>query len=871
MPDIHCSSCEKLIRASIEDIQGINSVSVFLEKKEVEIFYDEKKIESKDIRQAISEWTGYSVIDKDEKNEQKIQGLTKNTQEHKEIEEGGENETKTEMLSIDIEGMHCTSCALLLEKSLKETSGVYQANVNFASEQAIIKVDPMTASKSELIRAIEKAGYKGTLIDESYKSNEMDKRKKEASYRWKKFLRSAILSVPMIIFMFYDLFPGMLPREASIMPWMAIVSLILTLPIQFIIGADFFKGAWSAIKMRTSNMYSLIAIGTGVAFLYSVYNLFIFFQETGSLIWLAGMKIPNIYFEVASLLIVFVSLGKFLEAKAKWATSKTIEKLMGLAPKTAKVKRGNEIIDLPMEQVKKWDIIIVKPGEKVPIDGTVIDGYSSIDESMLTGESIPVEKTIGAKVFGGTINKLGSFEMETSKIGDETALAQIIKLIKEAQGSKAPIQWFADRISAIFVPIVISIALIVFLVWFFVIGAGITASLLYFSAVIVIACPCALGLATPTALMVGTGKWAQNGILIKWWAPLETLCKVDVVVFDKTGTITEGKPQVTDIIGTNEYNENKIMEITIALESKSEHPLAEAIIEYGKANIFTPTKNIEKFEAIPWKGVQGEIEGQLYFLGTKALLTERSIELTYTDQIEQLESEGKTVMVVATDKVMMGIIAVADTLKASSKQAVTNLKKEGIAVYMISGDNQKTAEAIAYQVGIEHVFAQVLPQDKAAKVKELQRQWYKVAMVGDGINDSPALTQADVGIAMGSWADVAMEAGNVVIMKNDVNDVVTAIKLSKATMNKIKQNMFFALFYNVSGIPIAAGVLSSRGLTLQPEFAGLAMAMSSVSVVLNSLLLKFFHPKKTNWISLLAPLIMAILFIAFFRNFARIK
>ena len=867
MPDIHCKSCEKLIHASLDSTTGIKSVSVFLDKKETEVTYDEKKTNKNAIIKSISEWTGYIATEKWKNSEAwslELEVWSKNLP----VEQA--NDTNSKMVSIDIDGMHCSSCALLIEKSLRKTPGVLQASVNFSSEQAMVKIDPMTASKEELLKAVEAAGYSWNIIDENHASNEMEKRIKETRHWKKKFLRSAILSIPMVAFMFYDFLPGILPREKIIMPWTAIISLLLTTPILFIIWADFFKWAWSALKMRTFNMFSLITIGTSVAFFYSLYNLLLFAYQTGSWIGLNAEKIPNIYFEVAGLLIMFVSLGKYLEAKAKWSTSQTIAKLMGLAPKTAKVKRGTTVVDVPIEQVKKGDIIIVKPGEKVPIDGVLISWHSSIDESMLTGESIPIEKMVGTKVFWGTINKLWSFEMETTKIGNETALAQIIRLIQEAQWSKAPIQWFADKISAIFVPTVIIIALIVFLIWFFVVWTGLTSALLYFSAVIVIACPCALGLATPTALMVGTGKWAQNGILIKWGEPLEMLCKVNTIIFDKTGTITEGKPQVTDIVAVNSYDENQLIQIAIALEAKSEHPLAEAIVNYGKANMLPMIGNVEKFEAIPWKGVQWEIHGQLYLLGTKALLAEKNIGIGNLYQIEQLEAEGKTVMLLATDKEMIGIVAVADTVKASSAEAVARLKKAGLLVYMITGDNQRTAEAIARQVGIDHVLAQVLPQHKAMKIKELQDQWYIVAMVGDGINDSPALTQADVGIAMGSGADVAMESWSVVIMKNDLNDVLTAIQLSKATVNKIKQNMFFALFYNTLWIPIAAGVLATRGLTLKPEFAGLAMAMSSVSVVLNSLLLNFFHPKKKNWISLFAPLIMTILFLSFFRNFAKL-
>jgi Cu+-exporting ATPase len=677
------------------------------------------------------------------------------------------------------------------------------------------------------------------------------------------------LSIPMIWFMLYDFFPWVFRWSKFIMPWTAIISLALTIPIQFIIGADFFKWAWSALKMKTFNMYSLIAIWTWVAFIFSLYNFILFVYQTWSRIGLDNMMIPDIYFEVASLLIMFVSLWKLLEAKAKWSTSQAIAKLMWLTPKTAKVKRWNSFVDIAIDQVKKWDIILVKPGERAPIDWIIIEGNSSIDESMLTGESIPVEKDTWSKVFGGTINKLWSFELQVNKIWNETALAQIIKLIQEAQWSKAPIQWFADRVSGIFVPSVIAIAIIVFLIRFFLIWVNFGTALLYFAAVIVIACPCALGLATPTALMVWTGKWAEKWILIKWWEPLETLCRVDTIVFDKTWTITEWKPEVTDITSLGGYDRDFILKIAVWLEAKSEHPLAEAIVRYWKEkNIWL--SNVSDFQAVPGKWVRWEIEGQIYLLWTKKLLEENNISIIDQESIEKLESEWKTVMLIATDREMIWTLSVADTIKDTSLWAIKRLKAMWIQVYMMTGDNQRTAQAIAHQVWIDNVFAQVLPEDKAWKIKELQDQWHIVAMIGDGINDSPALTQANVGIAMWSWADVAMESGNIVIMRNDLNDVITAIKLSKETVWKIKQNMFFALFYNILWIPIAAGVLASLWFILKPEFAGLAMAMSSVSVVLNSLLLKFFDTHRRNRISMFAPVIMTVVFLWFFRNFAQI-
>jgi Cu+-exporting ATPase len=864
IPEIHCPSCEKLVKASISSLQWIQSVSVSLPKKEVEIQYNPEEVSPKNIISSLHEWTWYTVQEtwKEDNN------LEENISKQDEIKSEVYHKNSSQMISIDIEWMHCSSCALLIEKSLKKVSGVQNANVNFSSAQAMIKIGSSVA-QDQLIKAIENAWYIWTIQDENQKVDETEKRQKETTYRWRKFSISAVLSVPMILFMLYDFFPGIFPRSKIIMPWTAIISLALTVPIQFIIWADFFKWARSALKMKTFNMYSLIAIWTWVAFIFSLYNLILFIYQTWSRIGLDWEKIWNIYFEVASLLIMFVALWKLLEAKAKWSTSQAISKLMWLASKTAKVKRGTSFVDLAIDQVKKWDIILVKPGEKIPIDWVIVSWHSSIDESMLTGESIPIEKSAWSKVFGGTINKLWSFEFEVTKIWNETALAQIIKLIQEAQWSKAPIQWFADKISGIFVPSVIVIAIIVFLIRFFLVWVSFATALLYFAAVIVIACPCALGLATPTALMVWTGKWAEKWILIKWWEPLENLCKVDTVVFDKTWTITEWKPEVTDITSVDWYDEDFVLQIAAWLESKSEHPLAEAIVKYWKEKkvLFN---NVLNFEAIPWKWVKWEINGQIYFLGTKTLLGENNIPIIDQYSIEQLESEWKTVMLISTDKEMIWTISVADTIKNTSIEAIKRLKAMWIQVYMMTWDNQRTAQAIANQVWIDHVFAQVLPENKASKIKELQEQGHIVAMVGDWINDSPALTQADVGIAMWSWADVAMESGNVIIMKNDLNDVITAIKLSKETVWKIKQNMFFALFYNILGIPIAGWALAFIGLTLKPEFAWLAMAMSSVSVVLNSLLLKFFHTHRRNWISMFAPVIMTVVFLWFFRNFAQI-
>ena len=720
---------------------------------------------------------------------------------------------KNERVNLAISGMHCSSCANIIERQLKKVAGVSEARVNFATEKASIVYDPSSVSVDDLKNAVSKAGYKASekVIDESEK----------IKGEWHKFLASLILSAPMFYFMFFKF------------QYSGIISFILATPVQFIIGAGFYRGMWSALKMRTFNMDSLIAIGTSVAYFYSAINFF--------------MKIPELYFETAAFLITFVILGKFLEAKAKGRTSEAIQKLMGLAAKTARVIRNGETLDVPIDQVIKGDVVLVRPGEKIPVDGVILKGSSAIDESMITGESLPVEKQVGDNVIGATINKTGSFEITATRVGAESTLSQIIKLVEDAQGSKAPIQAFADRISAWFVPAVIIIALVTFGIWYLVLGASLSFSLMAFTAVIVIACPCALGLATPTAIMVGTGKGAEHGILVKGGEPLEAACKVKTIIFDKTGTITKGHPEVTDVIGD-------VLKIAASLEKYSEHSLAEAIVKKHQGELF----EVLDFKAIPGEGISGKISGKSYFFGKPKYKS-----------YHELENMGKTVMELSIGDKVLGAVAVADTVKETSKEAVEKLIKMGIEVWMITGDNTRTAKAIASQVGITNVLAEVLPQDKAGEVKRLQALGTRVAMVGDGINDAPALAQADLGIAMGSGTDVAMESGGIVIIKNDLRDVVHAIELSKETMQKIKQNMFFALFYNVAGIPIAARVFSFAGLILKPELAGLAMALSSISVVSNSLLLRGYKPGHKNYVSIMAPFAMTIGFAWLFFEFAR--
>lgn len=778
--------------------------------------------------------------------------------------------TGEKRVSFQLYGMHCASCAGLIERKLKKLPGVKEAHVNYGAEKARVVFDAGLVDEARIKSAIKDAGYRAEDVDQKDQETVRKQREQEIlSYR-KKFFIGLAFSLPLFAFMLADFLP-FFPFRDQIFPRMGFISLLLALPVQIILGAGFYRGMWSSLKMKTFNMDSLIAIGTSTAVVYSLFEFVRYVLQTGSVWAPMGAKIPELYFEVSVFLITFVLMGKWLEARAKGKTGDAIKKLMGLQAKTARVKRGEETTDIPVEEVVEGDLIVVRPGEKIPVDGLIVKGLSSVDESMLTGESIPTEKKEGDTVIGATINKNGSFEFTATRVGSETALAQIVRLIEEAQGSKAPIQAHADRISAWFVPAAIGIAILAFVVWYFFLGATLTYAILAFVSVIVIACPCALGLGTPTAVMVGTGKGAEHGILIKGGEPLEAASKVNAVVFDKTGTLTKGKPEVTDLVSLCEMDEEELLGIAGSLEKTSEHPLAESIYQYAKEE-GAVCEDVQNFKAIPGHGVSGEIGSAEYFLGNRALMTRLGHDLMKTERkLQRLEEAGKTAMMLATREKVLGIIAAADTLKETSLEAVRQLQKMKMEVYMITGDNKRTAHAIARQVGITNVLAEVLPQDKANEVKKLQAKGLRVAMVGDGINDSPALAQAEIGIAMGSGTDVAMETGGIVLIKSDVQDVVHAIRLSKKTMTKIKQNLFFALFYNVIGIPIAARALVGLGIILRPELAGLAMALSSVSVVMNSLLLKGFHPLKKNYLSDYAPVLMTAVFTLLFFGFAKMS
>ncbi|MFH1399159.1 MAG: heavy metal translocating P-type ATPase [Candidatus Woesearchaeota archaeon] len=707
-------------------------------------------------------------------------------------------------INLSIKGMHCQSCVTLIERSLSQLEGITSAVVNLTTEKAHIEYTE-AISPAQIIQEIKKRGYEATVISEKHNSD--FERKTEIRQLKRTLYFSLLFTIPAFII-------GMVFMWLGIMiPYNDYILWALATPVQFIVGAQFYKGMWVAIKNRTANMDTLIAVGTSAAYFYSVY--LVLFTST-----------PVQYFEASATLITFVIMGKLLEAIAKGKTSEAIRNLMQLSPKIATVLRNGKQIQLKIDEVAVGDIILVKPGEKIPVDGIIVEGSSAVDESMVTGESIPAEKIKGDKVIGATINKTGSFMFKAEKVGADTTLSQIIKLVEGAQTKKAPIQRFADTVAAYFVPFVISVSIITFLIWYFIVGRQFSFALIAAVSVLVIACPCALGLATPTAIMVGTGKGARNGILIKGGDALETAHKLKYIILDKTGTLTAGNPSVTDIITFNSFSAQKLLQIAASIEQHSEHPLAEAIIKEAEKQQINLMKTT-RFRAEPGKGIKARIGKTAYIIGNQKIITPTQ---DIRQQINLFEDQGKTVVLIAANKVL-GMIAIADTIKPTSQKAVNDLKKLGLKIYMITGDNQRTARAVAHQIGIENVFAEVLPEQKAHYVEQLQSKG-KVAMVGDGINDAPALAQADIGIAMGSGTDVAMETGNIVLMKNDLVDVAKAIKLSRMTMAKIRQNMFWALFYNSVGIPIAAFGL------LNPMLAGAAMALSSVSVVSNSLLLK---------------------------------
>ncbi len=777
-----CANCALTIERSLGKVQGVSEARVNLASEKAVVTYDPGLVGGDGLINSIKD-AGYDVV--------------------------------TAKVELPITGMTCANCARTIERALRKLDGVLEVNVNLASERASVEYIPSLVSLEALKSAVEDAGYGVIELGEEIGAEDVEARAREQEIKRQRRLLiiGLIFTVPtFLLSMGTDL--GFLPDFAL----RKYILLLLATPVQFYVGWQFYRGTYKSLKQWSAGMDTLIAMGSSAAYFYSLAATF----------FIEG----HVYYETAAMIITLIVLGKYLEARAKGRTSEAIKRLMGLRARTARVIRDGEEVDLPVEAVQVGDLIIVRPGEKIPVDGVVAEGRSAIDESMITGESLPVAKEIGDEVIGATINKTGSFKFQATKVGKDTVLAQIIRLVEEAQGSKAPVQRLADRVAGVFVPAVISIAFLTFLAWFFLGGAGLDRALINMVAVLVIACPCALGLATPTAVMVGTGKGAERGILIKSGESLERAGSLDTVVLDKTGTITQGEPKVTDVVTNGGLAEEEVLRLAASAERGSEHPLGEAIVEAAQARGLS-LEEAQEFEALAGQGIRVSLNGQKILLGNRRLMQENGINLRQVnDEVERLQLEGKTTMILALDSKVEGIIAVADTVKEGSEEAIARLHAMGLEVVMISGDNQRTAQAIADQVGIDRVLAEVLPEDKAQEVKNLQEEGHVVAMVGDGINDAPALAQADIGIAIGTGTDVAMEVGDIVLMRGDLRSVPEAILLSRKTMRTIKGNLFWAFAYNTAGIPIAAAGI------LLPWMAAAAMAFSSIFVVSNSLRLR---------------------------------
>ncbi|MBO1347458.1 MAG: copper-translocating P-type ATPase [Hormoscilla sp. GUM202] len=749
-----------------------------------------------------------------------------------------------ETANLQLKGMGCAACAASIEGAIQGVRGVRECHVNFAMSQATVKYNPQETNLETIGQAVTEAGYSAFPLQEM-DGVAQDAQKRAQQAEQKELTRKVLWGGTIGVLLVVGSLPAMTGLHLSFIPtWMhnAWVQLLSSIPVMVWCGKGFFVGAWKACKRRTADMNTLVALGTGAAYLYSLFATFF-----PSLFLDRGLQ-PEVYYEAAVVIITLILLGRLLESRAKGQTSEAIRKLMGLQAKTARVMRNGESVEIPIQEVVVGDLVVVRPGEKIPVDGEVIAGASQVDESMVTGEPIPVTKQPGDEAIGGTINKTGSFQLRASRVGKDTVLAQIVKLVREAQGSKAPIQQLADRITAWFVPAVMAIAIATFVIWFNVTGNFTLATIATVS-VLIIACPCALGLATPTSIMVGTGKGAENGILIKGAESLELAHKIQAIVLDKTGTITEGKPSVTNYVtvrGTADGNEIKLLSLAAAVEQNSEHPLAAAVVQYARSQGVTgPLPKVQKFAAIPGMGVQGIVGDRLVQIGTQRWMDDLSIDTkSLASMGEDWEAQAKTTAWIAVDKEIAGLVGIADALKPDSTEAVKALKRMKLEVVMLTGDNRQTAEAIGREVGITRVIAQVRPDQKAAQIKALQAEGKIVAMVGDGINDAPALAQASVGIAIGTGTDVAIAASDITLISGDLRSIIAAIQLSHATMKNIRQNLFFAYIYNVCGIPIAAGILYPFfGWLLNPVIAGAAMALSSVSVVTNALRLRKFQPK----------------------------
>lgn len=807
-----CASCAQTVEKATKKLSGVQESTVNLATEKMHITYDEAKLTDKDIQEAVNQ-SGYKAV------------------------------TNTKQKNYVIEGMTCASCAQTIEKAVGKLAAVQMVNVNLATEKMSIEYDPDQLVLADVTKAVEEVGY--TAHEEVETGDEVDRtREKKAQHikdMWQRFWISALFTVPLLYISMGHMLGMPLPEFIDPMAnavTFALAQLVLTIPV-IILGREFFKVGFKALVKGHPNMDSLVALGTSAAFLYSLISTVAIGMGNTHLA-------TDLYYESAAVILTLITLGKYFEALSKGKTSEAIKKLMGLAPKQARIMRNGQEVDVAIDEVQVNDLIIVKPGEKMPVDGIVVEGNTSVDEAMLTGESIPVEKTAGDAVIGASINQNGTIKYKATKVGKDTALSQIIKLVEDAQGSKAPIAKLADIISGYFVPIVIVLAVISGLAWYIAGESGVFALTIAIS-VLVIACPCALGLATPTAIMVGTGKGAEHGVLIKSGGALEKTHKIQTIIFDKTGTITEGKPEVTDIVAVNGMSEKELLILAASAERGSEHPLGEAIVHGAEKKDLSLFKT-QTFNALPGHGIEVTIENQSLLLGNKKLMIDRGISIDTVETVsDTLAGEGKTPMYIAKDGQIVGIIAVADTVKANSLKAIEKLHKMGLEVAMITGDNKRTAQAIAKQVGIDRVLSEVLPEEKANEVKKLQAEGKIVAMVGDGINDAPALAQADIGIAIGSGTDVAMESADIVLMRSDLMDVSTAVELSKATIKNIKENLFWAFGYNVLGIPIAMGLLHVfGGPLLNPMLAGAAMSFSSVSVLINALRLKRFKPSSNK-------------------------
>ncbi|MGX7372745.1 heavy metal translocating P-type ATPase [Aerococcus sanguinicola] len=802
-----CASCAQTIERAVSGMAGVDEANVNLATEQLTVTYDEERLKPQDIAAEVTD-AGY----------------------HLELAEDKE--------TFAITGMSCASCAQSIERAVSALDGVEAANVNLATEEMQVVYDSGQVSSQAIVQAVEETGYQAQTKSTVKRADKQEAKDTQIQGLWRRFIWSAVFALPLLYLAMGDMVglpvPSFLDPMAHPLAF-ALTQLALVLPV-LILNREFFTTGFKALFKGHPNMDSLVALGTSAAVLYSLFSTWQISQGDGS-------YAMRLYYESAGVILTLITLGRYFENVSKGKASEAIQKLMDLAPETARLVRDGQVVEVSVDQLQPGDILQVRPGEKIPVDGEIIKGQSAVDESMITGESMPVDKQVGDSVVGASINSNGSFQMKASKVGKDTSLAQIVRLVEEAQGSKAPIARLADKVSGVFVPVVIVLAVVSALAWWLIGGESWNFAITILVSVLIIACPCALGLATPTAIMVGTGKGAENGVLFKSGDALETAQEVTTIVFDKTGTITEGKPVLTDLETYSELSPEDVLRLSASAEQGSEHPLAQAIIE-GAQEADLTLEESDDFEALSGRGIRVRLDGQALYLGNAQLMAEQGVDTeAAAEQMDRLAAEGKTPMLLARNQELLGLVAVADTVKEDSQAAIQALHEMGLKVVMLTGDNRRTAEAIGRQVGIDQVISEVLPEDKTQQVAKLQGQDHKVAMVGDGINDAPALAQADVGIAIGSGTDVAIESADIVLMRSSLLDVPTSIELSRATIKNIKENLFWAFAYNVLGIPVAMGVLHIfGGPLLNPMIAGAAMSFSSISVLLNALRLKGFKP-----------------------------